>query len=220
VVHLKNIDNVVPDRAKDAVCLWQKLLIGRLGRLQDEIFDLIAALRRGMRSAEEEAKRFLRKQFFLSERNSSRKSLLALLDRPLRVCGVVENEGEPGGGPFWVGERSGGPSPQIVEKAEMAGRSEREMRIFVSARYFNPVNLVCGLRDWRGKTFDLSRFTDPEAVIVARKTEGGREVRALEWPGLWNGGMAHWNTVFVECPAETFAPVKTLEDLARPAHAA
>jgi len=137
--------------------------------------------------------------------------------RPIRICGVVRNEGEPGGGPFWVAGPEG-ESRQIVESAQVDLLERGQAAIWGKATHFNPVDLVCSLRDAAGRPFDLSRFVDERAVFVAKKTHEGRALLALERPGLWNGAMAHWETVFVEVPKETFAPVKTILDLLRPEH--
>jgi hypothetical protein len=140
------------------------------------------------------------------------------LNRPLRVCGMVRNEGEPGGGPFWVRNRDGGRSIQIVESSQVDMNSGEQQEIWSSSTHFNPVDLVCGLRDFQGRPFDLAAFRDPETGFVSIKSKGGRELKALELPGLWNGAMAAWNTVFVEVPIETFNPVKTVLDLLRDEH--
>lgn len=139
-------------------------------------------------------------------------------DRPTRVCGVVRNTGEPGGGPFWVRGRDGRVTPQIVESAEVNLRDSDQRRVFDAATHFNPVDLACSVRDEAGQPWDLRRFRDDDAVFVSEKSWDGRPLLALELPGLWNGGMAHWHTVFVEVPLDTFNPVKTLADLLRPAH--
>jgi hypothetical protein len=131
---------------------------------------------------------------------------------------MVINRGEPGGGPFWVRDPSGRLSLQIVEGSQVDDTSPEQADIFASSTHFSPVNLVCGLRDFQGRPFDLSDYVDPQAVFIARKTEEGRDLKALERPGLWNGGMAYWNTVFVEIPEETFNPVKTINDLLREGH--
>ena len=138
-------------------------------------------------------------------------------DRPIRVCGVVRNAGEPGGGPFWV-DGPGGESLQIVESAQVDLTDPGQAAIWGAASHFNPVDLACSLRDAAGRPFDLPRFVDERAVFVAKKTHEGRTLLALERPGLWNGAMAHWETVFVEVPKETFAPVKRILDLLRPEH--
>ena len=149
--------------------------------------------------------------------------LLTLLEesppeRPVRVCGVVRNEGEPGGAPFWVRGRDGRATPQIVESSQVDLANEEQRRIFSASTHFNPVDLVCAVRDRDGQPFDLSEFVDPSAVFRAPKSHEGRDLIALERPGLWNGAMAYWRTVFVEVPASTFAPVKTVFDLLRPEH--
>jgi hypothetical protein len=140
-------------------------------------------------------------------------------DRPIRVCGVVRNEGEPGGGPFWV-DGPGGPALQIVESAQIDAQDPAQAAVWTTATHFNPVDLACSLRDAGGQPFDLGRFVDEKAVFIAAKTHEGRPLKALERPGLWNGAMAFWETVFVEVPKETFAPVKTVLDLLRPEHRA
>jgi hypothetical protein len=131
---------------------------------------------------------------------------------------MVANRGEPGGGPFWVAGGSGEVSPQIVEASQVDGRSPAQAAILAAATHFNPVDLACALRDRRGRPHDLRRFVDPATPSIAEKSHGGRPLRALEHPGLWNGAMAGWLTLFVEVPAETFAPVKTVLDLLRPEH--
>ena len=141
-------------------------------------------------------------------------------DRPVRVCGVVRNEGEPGGAPFWVVNNEGRVTPQIVESSQVDLGDPAQRQIFESSTHFNPVDLVCAVRRSDGTPFDLSTFVDPSAVFRSRKSHDGRELIALERPGLWNGAMAHWHTVFVEVPAATFAPVKTVFDLLRPEHQA
>ncbi len=131
---------------------------------------------------------------------------------------MVRNAGEPGGGPFWVRGRDGAVTRQIVEGAQVDPDSPAQRALFASATHFNPVMLACGVRNWRGQPFDLLRFVDPDAVFIARKSKDGRELKALERPGLWNGAMAGWNTIFVEVPEINFAPVKTVNDLLRPEH--
>ena len=140
------------------------------------------------------------------------------LDRPIRVCGVVRNAGEPGGGPFWVTDENGTSTKQIVESAQIDDQSVDQVDIFGAATHFNPVDLVCGVRDWQGNPFDLHRYADPNAVFISEKSSGTQRVQALELPGLWNGGMAHWLSLFVEVPPETFTPVKTVTDLLRSDH--
>jgi hypothetical protein len=224
IVLVKNIDNVVPDDRKAPTHLYKKLLVGLYLKLEGRIHALIAALEEGEDPrAVEEAQRFveteLRQDVDASGNAAeSRRALIAALDRPLRVAGVVPNQGEPGGGPFWVRDGQGRVSAQIVEGSQIDPDSEEQQSIRQRATHFNPVDLVCGLLDRRGRPFDLERYVDPRTAFIAKKSRDGRALKALERPGLWNGAMAYWNTVFVEVPIETFAPVKTVFDLLRPEH--
>jgi hypothetical protein len=223
VVFVKNIDNVQPDRAKPETLRWKRALGGRLLELRGRIHDLLRCLRDGDGAAADEALDFVGGELgypvpATTEADARRRFALDRLDRPLRVCGVVPNTGEPGGGPFWVRESDGGLGRQIVETAQIDPGSEAQQAILRAASHFNPVDLVCAITDADGRRYDLERFIDPEAVIVARKSAGGRDLLALERPGLWNGAMAGWNTVFVEVPLSTFTPVKTVLDLLRPEH--
>lgn len=225
VVFVKNIDNVVPDARKGPTLLWKKLLAGRLLEVERRARHLVSLLHRGDATAADEALAWLRETFGdataeadglpPAERAAWARARLA---RPLRVCGVVRNQGEPGGGPFWVRSRDGRLSRQIVEGAEVDLADPEQKAIWAAGTHFNPVDLVLSLRDGAGRPWDLSRFVDEEAVFVSRKSHGGVELLALERPGLWNGAMAFWNTLFVEVPIETFAPVKTVLDLLRPEH--
>lgn len=225
VVLVKNIDNVVPDTRKAPTIRWKRVLGGLVVERQREIFLRVARLRSpGIEPwALEEAATFAKARIGWSvppglDRDAVRLALLDRLDRPVRVCGVVRNEGEPGGGPFWVRHADGSATRQIVESAQIDPGDEAQREIFRAASHFNPVDLACGMLDAEGKSFDLERFVDPSASIVTRKAVDGREVSVLERPGLWNGAMAGWITFFVEVPSETFAPVKTVLDLLRPEH--
>ena len=142
------------------------------------------------------------------------------LNRPIRVCGMVRNEGEPGGGPFVIRETDGSSSLQILESSQINMADEGQRQFFEAGQYFNPVDLVCSLRDWQGKPFDLERYVNPKTAFIAHKSLAGRELLALERPGLWNGAMHDWNTAFVEVPLETFNPVKEVNDLLRSEHQA
>lgn len=224
LVFVKNIDNVMPERGQAEVVHWQRLLGGLACELVERRNELWRRL------AEPGADEALRHEAvaFLAELGHpavesplpAAEELRARLDRPLRVCGVVPNTGEPGGGPFWVADPGGGESRQIVESAQVDLAETAQAEVWKSATHFNPVQLVCALDDPVGRRYDLDRFVDPAAVFLAGKSEGGRALVALERPGLWNGAMAHWHTVFVDVPGSTFAPVKTLLDLARPEHRA
>jgi hypothetical protein len=228
VVFLKNIDNVVPDRLKEDTIRYKKILGGCLLRVRERVFRFLRLLKR-----EEptdallgEIARFCGGELFLdlprafstAQRKEKAEILFETLNRPIRVCGMVKNEGEPGGGPFWVTGEDGRRSLQIVEEVEIDGGSEGQRAVWKSSTHFNPVDLACAVRDYRGEKFDLERFADPRAVIISRKSHEGRDLKALELPGLWNGGMARWTTLFAEVPIITFNPVKTVDDLLRPEH--
>jgi hypothetical protein len=144
--------------------------------------------------------------------------LIEALNRPMRVCGMVKNEGEPGGGPFWVKDESGRLSLQIVESAQVNKKDKEQKQILANATYFNPVDIVCSIKDFEGNVFDLQKFVNHKAAFITMKTKVGKDVKALELPGLWNGSMAYWNSIFVEVPVLTFNPVKTVNDLLKPSH--
>jgi hypothetical protein len=227
IVFIKNIDNVVPDRLKDITVLHKKVLGGYLVRLQDEIFHHLNLLSR-KRVDDELLSRvvhfcqgklflFFPDEFWNDSIPAKRDYVFRMLNRPLRVCGMVKNEGEPGGGPFWVeGDRTR--SLQIVEQNQLDLNSEEQKDIWKSSTHFNPVDLVCGVRNYHGEKFDLNDYVNRDAVLISKKSYEESELKALELPGLWNGSMAYWNTVFVEVPLETFNPVKTVDDLLRKSH--
>ncbi len=230
IVLVKNIDNVVADAGKPLVNLWRRLLLGYLVELEARIAGLLAELEdraddRGELAAAGELfgaalGRTLPAAFHAAPPPVRREALIERLSRPLRVCGVVRNTGEPGGGPFWVQGDGGEISVQIVETSQIDPASPEQQAKLRAATHFNPVDIVCALRDRRGVPFDLPRYIDHSTVFLAEKSHSGRRLRALERPGLWNGAMAGWNTVFVEVPNATFAPVKTVLDLLRPEHQA
>lgn len=228
LVFIKNIDNIVPDRLKDGTVRYKKVLGGILVALQGEVYRFQRRLWVGGCGERDlsEIVRFCEEKLHvgfpsgferrsLSDRSAFLQSKLA---RPLRVCGMVRNEGEPGGGPFWVLGDDGAPSLQIVEAFQVDAESDVQKARWAAATHFNPVDLVCGVRDASGTPYDLSRFVDHRTACITEKSEKGRDLKALELPGLWNGAMAFWNTVFVEVPIETFNPVKTVTDLLRPCH--
>ncbi|MEP7013512.1 MAG: DUF4301 family protein [Acidobacteriota bacterium] len=223
LVLIKNVDNVLPAGGPPEVLVWKRVLLGLAADLADRAGNLRRALER-MVPAEDllhAAERFLEQEFGRAPRPGSsaderKQALIADLSRPLRVCGVVQNTGEPGGGPFWVAGESGEPAtPQLVETSQLDPLERADL--LAAATHFNPVDLVCALRIG-GRRLDLLRFVDPNAVFVTEKSQAGRPLLALERPGLWNGAMAGWNTQFVEVPNATFAPVKTVLDLLRPEH--
>jgi len=219
LVFIKNIDNVVPDHAKAGTYLWRRVLGSVLLDMQGRIFAALDALERGETRALDASMKLLAElgvELGPGE-GASVDTVVALLDRPLRVCGMVPNTGEPGGGPFWV-TLDGRPSAQIVEATQVDARDSDQREILARATHFNPVDLVCAPLDRRGNPFDLRRFVDEDAVFLVEKSKDGRPLRSLERPGLWNGGMARWNTMFVEVPLSTFNPVKTVNALLAPAH--
>jgi len=228
IIYIKNIDNVVPDRLKGETFLWKRILGGLLVATQKQIFAYVRRLREGGCDEQliEEALLFTKENLCISPRDGGppqstegkREYVIEKLNRPIRVCGVVKNVGEPGGGPFWVEKKDGSLSLQIVERAQVDTASEKQEKIWRSATHFNPVDIVCGVRDFRGKPFDLRRYVDHDAVFISLKSKDGRDLKSLELPGLWNGGMADWITVFVEVPIVTFNPVKTINDLLREEH--
>lgn len=227
LVFIKNIDNVAREELLAETVFWKKTLGGALLSARREIFRYLDELSsRGFsESLAEEMASFCARELFLDlswalegpSPEERKERLVRALDRPVRVCGVVKNEGEPGGGPFWT-ETGGGESLQIVESAEVDRNSSSQTEVWESSTHFNPVDIVCSARNFRGEKFDLFDFVDDEAGIITEKSFGGERIKALELPGLWNGSMAGWITVFVEVPPGTFNPVKTVFDLLRPAH--
>ncbi len=226
ILFIKNIDNVVPDRLKAETLRWKKLLAGVLLRLQKKVFGFMERLASEPvdRDVLEQVSTFLKDEFGLSPgpqratEEEQRRFLMKRLNRPIRVCGMVKKERDPGGGPFWVRDRRGAVSPQIVETAQIDPDSQEQQDILASSTHFNPVDIVCGVRDFQGQPFDLRTFVDPEAVFITVKSKEGKDLKALEHPGLWNGGMAGWLTLFVEVPPVTFNPVKTVNDLLKKEH--
>ena len=227
IVFLRNIDNVAPLSRLEERLHWSRLLGGLLVLLQEEAFSWTDRLKEGEPTPEEKKRllAFLKEGLSLSPSEvlftlpwpDSRRKILSLLERPMRVCGMVRNQGEPGGGPFWVSGPEG-PSLQIVESSQVDRETPSQRALWESSTHFNPVDLVCALRDRQGRPYPLALFSDPSTSFLSIKSKGGKTLKALEHPGLWNGAMAHWTTVFGEVPLSTFTPVKTLFDLLRPEH--
>lgn len=215
IVFVKNIDNVTTDARRGDTVLYKKALAGVLLALQERIFEYLMALE--VPGAElEPIAAFIENELCVKlPKDYGTPLLRRVLNRPIRVCGMVRNEGEPGGGPFWVAGADGLETLQIAESNQIAPEKRKLMR---SATHFNPVDLVCSFRTSKGGRFDLQEFVDPATGFISRKSDGGRELLAQELPGLWNGAMARWNTVFVEVPITTFSPVKVVTDLLRPEH--
>lgn len=225
LVFIKTVDNVAPDGLKRDTVAYKEALAGMLLSMQQQCFEYLKRFGQGDRACVAEAAAFvseklgrkLSEDFFDQPEDRQMKLLEELLNRPIRVCGMVRNEGEPGGGPFWVAEADGGESLQIAESSQIA---PEQNVLMTQATHFNPVDVVCGVRDYRGVKFDLTRYVDPRTGFISSKSQQGRSLRAMELPGLWNGAMAQWNTVFVEVPITTFSPVKTVNDLLRAQHQA
>lgn len=227
VVFIKNIDNVVPDRLKDSTVHYKKLLAGVLVSLQAQAFAYLRKLDSGKYTMDElrEMLQFVQKKLFT--KNPSTKMLedteLAIylrkkLNRPMRVCGMVRNVGEPGGGPFLAYNPDGTISLQILESSQIDMNDAEKKAMFEKGTHFNPVDLVCAIKDYEGHPFNLPQYVDPQTGFISHKSKDGKELKALELPGLWNGAMSDWNTVFVEVPLDTFNPVKTVNDLYREQH--
>jgi len=228
LIFIKNIDNIVVSDRNIAVSNYKKLLAGVLIEAQDNVFAYLRKLDEGnLIDADFKVMAlFLRYRLNVPinidfEGYSVQKKIAYLKDkfnRPIRACGMVKNQGEPGGGPFWVKDEGGNVSLQIVEFAQINFSRRNQQSIVYKATHFNPTDLVCGVKDYKGNKFDLRKFVDSEAAFITTKTQNGVDIEALELPGLWNGSMAYWNSIFVEVPLETFNPVKTVNDLLKPVH--
>ena len=227
IVFIKNIDNVVPDRLKDDTVTYKKLLAGVLVTLQQKAFGYLRLLDGGQYTHEdlEEIIRFV--QHDLRCRKDDIKDLedaelviylRGKLNRPMRACGMVKNVGEPGGGPFLAYNPDGTVSLQILESSQIDMKDPEKKAMFEKGTHFNPVDLVCAVRDYQGNKFDLLKHVDKATGFISFKSKNGKELKALELPGLWNGSMSDWSTVFVEVPLSTFNPVKTVNDLLREQH--
>ncbi|HCM42458.1 MAG TPA: DUF4301 domain-containing protein [Candidatus Omnitrophica bacterium] len=223
LIYVKNIDNILPAVKRKEADRWKKILTGFFIFKQEEIFRAQAIL-----AQKKMQPRDLLFTLVLAQElgwdaahpgaEGSRKSLEHFFNRPFRVCAMVPNAGEPGGGPFWIRDSRGKVSAQIIESAEVNLKDKAQEKIWRASTHFNPVDFVCGVYDCRGKKYNLPEFRDPERGLIAEKSYQGRSIRVMELPGLWNGSMADWLTVFVEVPGVTFAPVKTVLDLIRKEH--
>ncbi|XOV92577.1 MAG: DUF4301 family protein [Bacteroidota bacterium] len=224
IVFIKNIDNVVPDRLKDETIKYKKVLAGLLLKYKDEIKNTIAKLKQG--KGLDDAVKLLRdwlgyrppNDFASMSEEQKISHVITKLNRPLRICGVVQSEGDPGGGPFWVQAEDGSISLQIVETAQMNLDDPKQKEVFLKVTHFNPVDVVAYLKDVDGKPFDLMAHRDMSAGFISKKSKDGKDLKAQELPGLWNGSMADWNTIFVAVPAITFNPVKSVNDLLKSEH--
>jgi len=229
LIFIKNIDNVVPDRLKGDTFLYKKVLGGILLHYQEKIFQYLKKIEAQAApdpALIEEVGNFLENELCCTPPagfdGSSPAEKLAYftkkLNRPVRVCGMVKNEGEPGGGPFWAQNPDGSTSLQVVESAQIDMDDAGQAKIVQGATHFNPVDLICAVKDYKGDRFDLLQFRDPQTGFISKKSKDGKDLKAQELPGLWNGTMSDWNTIFVEVPIITFNPVKTVNDLLRDEH--
>lgn len=227
VVFIKNIDNVVPDSKRGDTVRYKEVLGGLLLQIHDQIEEDLMAIEQKIYTSDDIKQMLDYLNNVLNIRDAKLEDMdddsiveyiKNKLNRPLRVCGMVRNEGEPGGGPFIAYNPDGSTSPQILESNQVDPENAEYMKMMRSATHFNPVDLVCYIKDIHGKKFDLPSYTDPATGFISSKSSHGKELRAMELPGLWNGAMSDWNTVFVEVPVSTFNPVKTVNDLLRPAH--
>ncbi|HEY4618215.1 MAG TPA: DUF4301 family protein [Flavobacterium sp.] len=227
IVFVKNIDNVIVQN-NETIALYKKALAGILVELQQKIFGYLRLIDTNSleRGQIEEIGRFLKEKLNVEIENGFDELSLGnkadiietVLNRPIRVCGMVKNEGEPGGGPFWVRNGSGVVSLQIVESSQVDLNNDSQVRIMAASTHFNPVDLVCGIKNYKGEKFDLTRFVDQNSGFIVERNNGGKPMKTYELPGLWNGAMANWLTVFVQVPLVTFNPVKTVNDLLKAAH--
>ena len=227
IVFIKNIDNVVPDRLKGDTVFWKQVIAGVLVDAQKKVFGYLRLLDSGKFSHDdlEDIIRFVRHTLCCDVPNLKNMEDTELhvflknkLNRPIRVCGVVKNVGEPGGGPFLAYNPDGSISLQILESSQIDKNNAEYMKMFTQGTHFNPVDLVCAIRNYKGEKFNLPDFVDPATGFISYKSKDGKELKALELPGLWNGAMSDWNTIMVEVPLTTFNPVKTVNDLLRPQH--
>ena len=228
IVFVKNIDNIVPESKATTTLIYKKVLAGLLLHLQQRTFEYLEMLDEGSVANEEldDILQFAKTDLmidipdFVNAYTNIEKIdyLYDKLNRPMRVCGMVKNEGEPGGGPFWIKNDDDETSLQIIESSQIDHENMQQEAVFQASTHFNPVDLVCGCWNYKGEAFNLKDYVDPNTGFISNKSKDGRELKALELPGLWNGAMADWITVFVEVPIETFNPVKTVNDLLKPMH--
>ena len=226
IIFIKNIDNVVPDKMKAPTVEYKKVLAGLLVDAQSQIFDYLKQLNKKEEVCDElieSAKAFCHNMLNIYEQDEMSREewiefLIQKFNRPIRICGVVRNLGEPGGGPFLVFDAKNVSSPQILESSQIDTKDPLQAGLMSASTHFNPVDLVCAVRNYQGEKFNLLNYVDKQTGFISQKSYKGKELKALELPGLWNGAMSNWNTIFVEVPIETFNPVKIVNDLLREQH--
>jgi hypothetical protein len=225
IIFIKNIDNVIHNRT-DKMAFYKKALAGLLLKLQNQIFIYLNNINTYNEVDLDQILMFIKTnlnykvtdEFYKKDKETKREAIVAILNRPIRVCGMVQNEGEPGGGPFWIKDKKGNLSLQIVETSQIDLNDKQQEKILKNSTHFNPVDLVCGVKNFKGEKFDLTQFIDHNTGFIVEKNKKGIKYKSYELPGLWNGAMANWITVFVEVPLITFNPVKTVNDLLKPTH--
>ncbi|OPZ52977.1 MAG: hypothetical protein BWY90_00866 [Deltaproteobacteria bacterium ADurb.BinA014] len=230
LIFVKNIDNIVPASHLEKILPYKKLLGGLALHIREEIFAFLRKMEKGELSRNEidaiadycrnKINIVFESDFRGLSARQKRERIFSYLNRPLRVCAMVRNAGEPGGAPFWIQEKNKMQSLQIVESAHVNKTLPSQLSLWSQASYFNPVDMVCCTKNYRGEKFDLKNYVNEDAYLITIKTEKGRQIKAQEMPGLWNGSMARWNTIFVEFPLKVFNPVKTVDDLLRSQHQA
>ncbi|MDR2651341.1 MAG: DUF4301 family protein [Prevotellaceae bacterium] len=222
IIFIKNVDNVVHETKLAETIRWKKIIAGVLIDYKNKIYEYIRYLQTGddTQKTDEIIDFFSKKLCIDFPKTVNKEILLEKLNRPVRVCGMVKNEGEPGGGPFVISENDGTTSLQILESSQIDKNNKAAMEIFALSTHFNPVDLVCWTKNYKGEKFNLTDFRDDSTGFISEKSKAGKAIKVLELPGLWNGAMSNWNTIFVEVPIETFNPVKTVNDLLREQHKA
>ena len=228
IIFIKNIDNIVPDRLMEPTFLYKKVIGGLLIELKEKTNHYLQLLDQGnledhklaeiVRFAQHDLEIQFSENFNDLRNDAKKRYLFSRLNRPMRICGMVKNEGEPGGGPFWLENGKGEVSLQIVESSQIDMNNPAQKKILNESTHFNPVDLVCSVKDYRGRHFELHKYVDPTTGFISIKSKDGKNLKAQELPGLWNGAMADWITIFVETPVITFNPVKTINDLLRDQH--
>jgi hypothetical protein len=228
IISIKNIDNIAPDHLKTESIKYKRILIGYLISVQKKVFAFLKSLDSNSNDDEliSEIAQFVKREIDLDldselkgkSLKENQNFLFKFLNKPIRICGMVKREDHPGGSPFWVAGKNGELTKQIVETAQVELSDPKQNKIFNDGTHFNPVDLVCSVKDFKGNNFDLEKFSNLETGLISEKSKDGKEIKVLEHPGLWNGGMYHWLTIFVEIPKITFNPVKEINDLLKPEH--
>lgn len=222
LIFIKNIDNVSHQNHMEETIKYKQILAGKLLELQDKIYHYLHLIENDIEKVnKEEIRFFLMENFFVNfDENCDFETLFTYLNRPIRVCGMIKNQGDAGGGPFWIKDADENTSLQIIEGAQIDKKNSEQLEILHQSTHFNPVDIVCGIKNYKGNKFDLTKYVNHDAVFITDKTVNGAKIKGLELPGLWNGAMHNWLSVFVEVPIKTFNPVKTVTDLLSPMHQA